>query len=167
MDKFTKYSSIKNWILFGSILSLGYLVPNKIAQAEVQEDSLNEEQNVVRLHPVDPLDPSVEITPVPHQQKKREDVLEPTPEEGNVIQPNRSDISLPNGDVPEQIKVKNAPKYPVKRFCLVENQAVILNANEDDEGDGGTPDEPSYISQVCAGITGRMLFGVKPKYDEE
>lgn len=167
MDKLTKHSSIKNWILFGSILSLGYLVPNKVTQAEVQDDPSNEEQNVVRSHPVDPLDPSVEITPVPHQQKQREASFESETEEVNNPQPNRSEIPLPNGEVPERIKVKNAPKYPVKRFCLLENQTVVLTTNEDDEGGGGASDEPSYISQVCAGITGKLLFGVKPNHYEE
>lgn len=164
MDRLRKHSSIKNWILFGSILSLGYLFSNKLVQAEISGDSENEEQKLAQVHPVDPLEPGVEITPVPHQYKNTESIVE---KQTDAKIPNRSELPLPNGEVPEKIKKNDAPKYATKRFSLLKNQAVVLITNEDDEGGGGSSDEPSYISQICAGITGKMLFGVRPNYYEE
>lgn len=162
---------LKDVLVFSSILvTLGST--SKVLGSEQNQVQQSENQaQYLAVHPVDPLNPGVEATPVPPSAEatKTNDINE------KPVQIVEDELDLPDGS--QKIVIKAASKKELtnqsddqkKRNSdpfspVIPNPDIVSSDPFNDFAGGGDDDmeEPSYLEEVFSNLSGVMLFGTAP-----
>ncbi|MDZ5759686.1 hypothetical protein RAK27_13570 [Carnobacterium maltaromaticum] len=147
---------VRSCLLFGCLFSFKVLASPQVSVEEeniyiyeLDIEYINFGETVV----VDPLNPTVEVEPLPPTYTPRNNIVERIK--------NNYSISPPNGEIPILIQ-KNSKKF--KKVSQCENHGVkknelILSVS----GGGSSSDNPEmlYMEELYIALSGNLLYGDK------
>lgn len=164
-------SLLKDVLVFSSILvTLGGTT--KVLGSEQNQVQQSENQaQYLAVHPVDPLNPGVEATPIPPSVEETE-IKDIDERKVEIVEDN---LDLPDGS--QEILIQAVSKKEVTNqdddekkknsdsFLDFVPSPVIIPPDPFNDFIGGGDDdmeEPSYLEEVFSNLSGVMLFGTAP-----